>query len=165
MLKSYSERQKMFEGPRTAKSCSQRQRLLKSYRAQSGQAYSYIEKNLTYLDIFWSFIKNQFVCWHRTWPCTESQFRKLVFWANPLIIYQSRLTSRDCLKGWVHLISVQKSFSYFISNVYVFIPRWKGEIKIWFFVEKVELWVSTCQSLMYYKFFTSYSQKGTTLRF
>ena len=73
-----------------------------------------ILKRIWFILTFWSFTKNQFVCWHRTWPCTECQFRKLVFWANPLIIYQSRLTSRGCLKGWVHLISVQKSFSYFI---------------------------------------------------
>ena len=119
-----------------------------------------ILKRIWFILTFWSFIKNQFVCWHRTWPCTEYQFRKLVFWANPLTIYQSRVTSRDCLKGWVHLIPVQKSFSYFISNAYVFIPRWKGEIKIWFFVQKVEFRISTCQSLMCYQFFTFYSERG-----
>ena len=121
-------------------------------------------KRIWFILTFWSFIKNQFVCWHRTWPCTECQFRKLVFWANPLIIYQSRLTSRGCLKGWVHLISVQKSFSYFIWCICLY-PSLKRRNKNMIFCSKS--WVSDINmskshvlSVFHFLF-----RKGTTLCF
>ena len=123
-----------------------------------------ILKRIWFILTFWSFIKNQFVFWHRTWPCTECQFRKLVFWANPLIIYQSRLTSRGCLKGWVHLISVQKSFSYFIWCICLY-PSLKRRNKNMIFCSKS--WVSDINmskshvlSVFHFLF-----RKGTTLCF
>ena len=123
-----------------------------------------ILKRIWFIMTFWSFIKNQFVCWHRTWPCTECLFRKLVFWANPLIIYQSRLTSRGCLKGWVHLISVQKSFSYFIWCICLY-PSLKRRNKHMIFcwkswVSNINMSKSHVLSVFHFLF-----RKGTTLCF